>query len=665
VGAAVILTCVLFLPAAADPLNTVKLTALLLSAIAIALWATSRAIVTRRVIYSRSPTVVTAVLLLLAFVISALTAPVATTAVVGAYGRNSGLLAFSAALILYLTVVLAVPRASINSIFWAVVGAAVFTAAYGQLQMLGVDPIAWNNPFNPIIGTLGNSNFASAYMGVATPLATAGALRGGWPTWQRALCALAAVAILAVALQSNAVQGPIAAAAGLAVVALGLVLNLPQPARQVGLSSLLATVVLALAAGASGAVWGVGPAAPAFSGIAYQARLWYWDAAVRMFSDQPLLGVGLSHYGEYWRTARPAASVPGLGDEGYSDSAHSVFLQMFAQGGLVLGLAYMAFVLVTAVVLIRGLLRLNGSERILLAGFGGAWAAFQVQSFVSIDQVPLIVLHFALAGAVVVISDGLTRRTWRIGAPAARTGQTTNKRARRHAEPYTPPREATTADVVTIGTLGVAALLLAVLALAPLRANIAVRTGDLHLARGAGNNALASYRKASDLMPGLAFYWIKQGELLRRVEQPGPALRAFERAIEQDPYSVAAFSAGAQTAESLGQVETSRRFHDRAVELDPWAVDQLAAAARFELRHGGAAQARALLEEAVIRFPKEPELWAPLGDARAVLGNAEQAREAYATALQLDPQHDEALEGLRKLDGGPGNRTDGIALEDS
>jgi putative inorganic carbon (HCO3(-)) transporter len=651
VSAAVILTCVLFLPAAADPLNTVKLTALVLCTIAIALWATSRAVATRRVVYSKSPTVVSAIVLLLAFAISALTAPVATTAIVGAYGRNSGLLAFSAALILYLTVVLAVPRASMNSVFWTVVGAALFTAVYGQLQMLGVDPIAWNNPFNPIIGTLGNSNFASAYMGVATPLATAGALRTGWPSWQRALCAIAAVATLAVALQSNAVQGPIAAAAGLAVVALGLVLNLPQRARRVGLSSLLAAAVLALAAGTSGAVWGAGPAAPVFSGIAYQARLWYWDAAVRMFSDRPLLGVGLSHYGEFWRTARPAASVPGLGDEGYSDSAHNVFLQMFAQGGLVLGLAYVAFVLVIAVVLVRGLLRLNGSERLLLAGFGGAWAAFQVQSLVSIDQVPLIVLHFALAGAVVVIADGVTRRTWRIGAPAGGKGSTTSKRSRRHAETYIPPRKATTADVVAIGAMGVVAILLAVLALAPLRANIAARTGDLLLARGAGNEALAAYRKASDLMPGMAFYWIKQGNLLRRVEQPGPALSAFERAVDQDPYSIGAFSAGARTAESLGELETSRRFHDRVVELDPWAVDQLAAAARFELRHGGAAKARVLLEEAVTRLPKEPELWAALGDARAVVRDAEQARQAYATALRLDPQHDEALEGLSKLDG--------------
>jgi putative inorganic carbon (HCO3(-)) transporter len=648
----VVLTCVLFLPAAADPLNTVKLTALVLCAIAIALWATSRAVVTRRVVYSRSPTVGTALVLLLAFVLSALTAPVATTAIVGAYGRNSGLLAFTAALILYLTVVLGIPRRSINGVFWAVLGAGLFTAVYGQLQMVGVDPIAWDNPFNPIIGTLGNSNFASAYMGVVTPLATAGALRSGWRSWQRALCAIAAVATLGVALQSNAVQGPIAAAAGLAVVALGLVLNLPQRARRVGLSSLLATAVLALAAGTSGAVWGAGPAAPVFSGIAYQARLWYWDAAVRMFSDRPLLGVGLSHYGEFWRTARPAASVPGLGDEGYSDSAHSVFLQMFAQGGLVLGLAYVAFVLVTAVVLVRGILRLNGSERLLLAGLGGAWVAFQVQSLVSIDQVPLIVLHFALAGAVVVVADGVTRRTWRISAPAVGKGHTSSKRARRHAEAYPLPRPATTADAVAIGALGVVALLLAVLALAPLRANIAVRAGDLHLARGAGNDALASYKKASDLMPGMAFYWIKKASLLRRVEQPGPALRAFERAIEQDPYSVAAFRAGAQTAESLGELATSRRFHDRAVELDPWAVDQLAAAARFELRHGGAAKARALLEEAVTRLPKEPGLWAALGDARAVLRDAEQASEAYATALRLDPQHDEALDGMSKLDGG-------------
>jgi putative inorganic carbon (HCO3(-)) transporter len=651
VASAVLLTCVLFLPAAADPLNIVKLAALTLSALAILLWASARGMLTRRVVLSVAPPVVTAAALLVALVIATVSAPVTTTAILGAYGRNSGLIAFGAAVILYLTVVLAFEHRGLIVVMSALIAAGLFTAVYGQLQVFGIDPIAWKNPFNPIVATLGNSNFASAYMGVITPLATAGALWTGWPKLPRVVCGITAVLTLLVALQSSAVQGPIAAAAGLTVVALGVILNHRGSARIVALP-----IFFILAAGgaimlAVGALLQAGPAAPVFSGIAYQARLWYWEAAIRMFNEHPVLGVGLSHYGEFWRTLRPAASVPGLGDESYSDSAHSVFLQMFAQGGLVLGVAYLAFVLTVGWALVRGLRNLTGEDRILLAGLGGAWFAFQMQSIVSIDQVPLIVLHFTLAGAVVVASGGVSKRIWFLpGAVEHSVPMRQRKQGSRKSRVMTlPERDPSTGDVVMIGLAGLIALVLAALALAPLRANIAIRTGDLQLIRGLGNDALASYEQAADLVPGMAFHWIKQGDLLRRVDQPGRALLAYQEAARRDPYAVAAFTAGGRAAEATSDLQVSRQLHQRAVELDPWDADILLAAANFELRHSGAAAARRLLEKAVIRLPGEAALWAALGDARAVLGDEDDALRAYETSLHLDPENMSALDGFIKL----------------
>ena len=36
--------------------------------------------------------------------------------------------------------------------------------AYTSLQFFGKDPIAWQNPFSPLVGTLGNPNFLSAFL---------------------------------------------------------------------------------------------------------------------------------------------------------------------------------------------------------------------------------------------------------------------------------------------------------------------------------------------------------------------------------------------------------------------------------------------------------------------------------------------------------------------
>jgi hypothetical protein len=40
------------------------------------------------------------------------------------------------------------------------------SGTYGVLQHLGKDPIKWNNPYNAVIGTLGNPDFAAAVMAI-------------------------------------------------------------------------------------------------------------------------------------------------------------------------------------------------------------------------------------------------------------------------------------------------------------------------------------------------------------------------------------------------------------------------------------------------------------------------------------------------------------------
>jgi putative inorganic carbon (HCO3(-)) transporter len=651
VAAAVLLTCVLFVPAAADPLNVVKLTALLLCALGLLFWALTGLMLTRTVTFSTSPTVISAAALLVALALATVTAPVTTTAVLGAYGRNSGLLAFSAALVLYFTVVLSGRTFDLRFVVGSVTAAGFFISVYGQLQVLGIDPIAWANPFNPIVATLGNSNFASAYMGVVVPVATGGAIWSGWSRKARVLCGITAAICLGVSLQSAAVQGPIAATAGLSVVAFAFLLEQPRTLRRIGLTIFALLAAFGATALAAGAAAQAGPAGSFFQGIAYQARLWYWEAAVRMLRDHPVLGVGLSHYGEFWRSTRPRASVAGLGDERYSDSAHNVFLQMFAQGGLVLGASYLAFVITVGVVLVQGLRRLDGPSRILLGSVGGGWAAFQMQSIVSIDQVPLITLHFVLAGALVVAAGAARPVVYRLkGAAAPPPSTSRSRKAGRRSQPTPQRREPTPLDLITISVVAVLALVAAAATFTPLRANIAVRTGDLQLARGLGNDALRSYERAAELVPGMAYHWMKQGDLLRRVEQPERALLAYTEATRRDPYAVSGFIGGAQTAETTGDLELSARLYERAVALDPWDERALLAAATFHLRHSGAQEARVLLEDAVVRLPEAADLWAALGDARAVLGNRRQAALAYGQALELEPGQKVASDGLSKLD---------------
>ena len=654
VAGAVVLTCALFTRAALDPVNVIKLTALLLVAVALVALAGSRVVRQRVAHLPVSAAGAVAVALAAAFVLSAATAPVLSTAVLGTYGRNSGLLAYLAALVLYLVSLRAFGDGHARVLVGGVVAAGLFTATYGLLQKAGIDAIPWNNPFNPIIAALGNPNFASGYLGVAGSVATGAAFYRGWSAAWRATCAVTAALCLLAAALSASVQGPIAAAAGLFVVGLGLGLNLTSRRR----STALAALALVAAAGVImlllGAVAKAGPAARIFSDVGSEARTHYWGAALQMFRDAPLLGVGLDHYGAFWRTARSPGSVAALGGGDFSDAAHSVPLQMLAQGGLVLGLAYLAFVGVVLVALVRGLLRLQGPERVLLAAVGGGWAAYQVSSAVSIDQVPLIVLHFALAGAVVAAAGAAGLREVRLpGAPAPVVPQP-QARTRRQRVVAAAPRQRplTGLDLAALSVLAVFAVAAAWQALVPLRANAAAKAGSDRQSVGDGTGALDAYDRAIELLDGQALYWIKKGQLFQQASPPQlpQAQAAFAEAVARDPYQVNVVRVLAAEAETEGELDRSREHFRRTVELDPLNPEVVVAAATFELRHSGAADALRLLEGTVRRLPAEATLWATLGDARAVLDDEAGARTAYERALQLQPGEATAIRGLEKLD---------------
>jgi putative inorganic carbon (HCO3(-)) transporter len=654
VGAAVVLTCVLFTSAALDPVNVIKLTALSLVAIALAAVGAVRLVRQRTARLPLSTAGATAVALAVGLVIAAASAPMSSTALWGTYGRNSGLVAYLAALVLYVVGLRVFGGQHARVLVGSIALAGLFTASYGLLQKAGVDPVPWNNPFNPIIAALGNPNFASGYLGIAASVTAGGALYNGWSVGWRALSATTSFLCLVAAGLSASVQGPIAATSGLLVVAAGLALNLRSRHKRPLLAGLGVAAAIAVGLLVLGATTKAGPAAALFSDVGSEARTHYWAAALQMFRDAPLLGIGLDHYGAFWRSARSPGSVVALGGGQHSDAAHSVPLQMLAQGGIILGAAYAAFVLVALVALVRGLLRLRGNDRTLLAAVGGGWTAYQVQSAVSIDQVPLIVLHFTLAAAVIGAAGAAGLREVRLpGAPEPAAPSAGSPRARRRAAmAATRKRPMTARDGVAIAAVASLALAAAWQTLVPLRANIAAKEGDSRMVRGDGSGASQAYDQATELTPAQSLYWVKKGQLLQRSSPPRPeaAKAAYLRAVKENPYEIGTVRGLAALAEREGDLALSRRLHHRALAVDPLNPETLVAATKYELRHSGAAHARQTLERAVRRLPEQAALWATLGDARAVLGETEPAREAYERALALEPGQATATEGLSKLD---------------
>lgn len=647
IAAAIVLTGCLFLPALADPVNVVKLTVLVIAALTLLLLSALRVIRSRILAVPRSVATYAAVALALAFLLSALVAPNTTMAVVGTYGRNSGLMAYAAALVLFFVGVRAWTAATSHVLALGLLASGLFTAMYGLLQYAGIDAIRWANPYNPIIASLGNPDFASAYLGMCVPAAAWGALWQRWPLPWRVLSGLVALACLAAAVLSQAVQGPLAAAAGLGVLAAALLLERGGSFARRGLlvlGGLTAFVLVILVAGAVK----LGPAAPIFRRSSFRARQFYWDAALSMFRQHPLVGVGLDHYGAHWRQVRSDAATRVLGGSGFSDAAHSVPLQILAQGGLVLGLCYLFFVVAVAVCLVRGLRRLAGPPRLLLGAVGGSWAAYVVSAAVSIDQVPLLTVEFVTAGAVV----GLAGVRWQeVRLPGALAVGRETARQRRRAPVV---RERAFAGIDAAWAAGAGVLLLALLwfSLVPFRASAAAHRADVALSRGDVEAAHSALVSANQLLPAEGIYAAKLGSFYESEKQTQQALSVYRAGARRARFDPALLLNEGRLAQAAGDVAEARTAYQAAIRLNPTNPATVEAAAAFLVDQGASPAAEDALRRAARANPDDASLQAALGVASEKAGDAVSARAAYQRALELQPGMSEAQQGLARLPAG-------------
>jgi hypothetical protein len=102
--------------------------------------------------------------------LSALVSPSPTTGVFGVSGRRNGFLTYLAFFLLFLMARRFANKDSLNSFFLALSCVGGFEAIYMLIQKIGIDPAPWSFVYpNTMIGTLGNPDFASAFVALSIP----------------------------------------------------------------------------------------------------------------------------------------------------------------------------------------------------------------------------------------------------------------------------------------------------------------------------------------------------------------------------------------------------------------------------------------------------------------------------------------------------------------
>ena len=311
----------------------------------------------------------------------------------GWWGRGDGWLAWLGATVLMLGAATLNRDEVARTVTW-LMGGATLVGLIGLIQVAGVDfP---EGAGGSVVGTMGNTNFASGYFAMIGVLALGRALTRA-ALWHRIWGGVLFVLLGILAVLTDAQQGPAAMAAGVVVLGIVYALLYRGTYRIAGLAA--AGVVVVIGAGLLALSFtGSGPLARLWAERTFDIRQEYWQSAINIMNGLPMFGTGPDSFARYVAEYRPESYVELLGPVLRVSAAHNVALQYGATlGWLGLILWILLFAGIGVYLLVR-VVRAPVASIGLTASVAGAFAAYVIQGMVSIDMLPILATGWLIAG---------------------------------------------------------------------------------------------------------------------------------------------------------------------------------------------------------------------------------------------------------------------------
>jgi O-antigen ligase/Flp pilus assembly protein TadD len=614
----------------------------------------------------------------------------------GAEGRFHGVATAAMYAVLFVAArqVAAQHAARATALLWACAAASAGVVAYGALQALGLDPVAWRSvhQFRDQIrpgSTLGNPTFLGSYLAMTAPLLfllAQRAQRRGRPAAGALLLAagLGALALLASTLSRGAALAFAFALA--ASVALLRRSGERRDARRLATGAaavLLAAIALAatpLGAPVAGRAW---ERVARIAEPAGEARVELWRAALAAFRERPLLGAGPDTFQVVY-PAHQRGAPPGDPDAA-PEHAHNGLLELAAGQGLA-GLAVLAAGMACGV---------RAARRALAQSHGGEERALVVAAIAALVgwAVSVQFLYTVLAtGSLAALAAGIVAGR-AAPQPAAAPGRAEARRcalwiagagaaasalflANALAAPPSGPSPWLAALLVAACIALVAWLSFRVEAEAPapLAVPRATRAGAQAaqpasprpgVAFAAGALAALAATEAVRQLGVEAFRadaLLRRGRALLTAERPAEAISYLEEARRRAPARPlawselgvalhrAAFAPGASRETARRRLRDARQAHERARDLDPAdplphanRARALADLARLDPAAAHYEDAAAGFADALRRAPHHPRILEDAAKAALLAGRYDECGALARRTLAADPRNAGAL----------------------
>jgi hypothetical protein len=320
-----------------------------------------------------------------------------TQQIFGASGRNTGIISYLS----FVGILIACASISNEALMKRIGNSLILTAlisnVYGFIQAVGADPFDWTNPYSPVFGFLGNPNFLSSFLGVASVVAFGFALEKKAQVQVKVGYLLFVIFSLYIIFETKSLQGFLVFLIG-AIVVLYFKIKEFKSAHKFSIVYLTAAAISMIAI--IGGILQKGPLESQLYKNSISERGDFWRAGWNMTKDHLFFGVGFDGYRDWYRRYRDAIAVERSGPGFVSDSAHNVFLDLSSGAGLpilVIYLSLLGYALISGIRVVRR----NPKVDFGFISVFAAWLAYTAQSVISISQIGLAIWGWIFAGLII------------------------------------------------------------------------------------------------------------------------------------------------------------------------------------------------------------------------------------------------------------------------
>jgi len=318
----------------------------------------------------------------------------------GVSGRYTGALTYiSFSLIAVATFYLSTKQLNIQILAGLVISGTINLIYCGFVILSKSDPIPWTNTYGNILGTFGNPNFISSFLGIFNIVLFA-KIFDQQSNKRESIIALIlmSISILEI-IDSQSRQGLIVTALGCGAVIIYR-LFVSSVNRILKISGLFLYLIAGIFSFL--AMLQIGPLTSYIYKLSVSIRGAYWRAGWETMIQNPILGAGPDSFGDWYARVRDSRAMVVPGPDVFTNSPHNVFIEQGANGGIPLFILYLGTQLFILSCGLRYLKNSKDFNYIFAACFFG-WLGFTAQSLISINQIGLAIWGYVLGAMSVAI----------------------------------------------------------------------------------------------------------------------------------------------------------------------------------------------------------------------------------------------------------------------